>query len=323
MTRTFRPTLKYWLKNIGSLIGWLGLAVAMLIIPAVYPIPDMWLEIVDMIFVGALFLAILSIYAIFRSLWLVILIDGRRLKCAYGFNKSFEFEWTDVLASWVAFDERNNKNLFFSTLDGVSTIESTTFDIESIWREVETHIDPEALQEDASEKAAVIIWENLQRELEGRVAQRPLSITTNKSIKVLGWISLLIWAVPSTLSLMNGNFLSASFFIGFALLSVALILMSSKIEIDAESIVSIKWHGQYSIRWDQIETIMIDDRQHAYLVFKGNGKQLAIAGPSGWSGSDKENMVYWLNRQLEEHSVETEKARFISFKRSKNTRVRK
>jgi hypothetical protein len=93
------------------------------------------------------------------------------------------------------------------------------------------------------------------------------------------------------------RFAGLIFFPLFFMMMVFVLIGVGPITMDDNAISYVCWLGYYRIRWDEITRVEADEQQGS-LVFHGNRKHLAIPGPFGWSGLEKEVMREFMKSQI-------------------------
>lgn len=317
MKRTFRPTIKHWIKEIGSLLIYTFFAVVIFVAPIVYGLDEFfndWPFLIEILPIGTivfLLLAFVNLLGLVHSLWLVISVDADCIKGRLGMTQSFEVKWSDVIAAWLEVDDNKNTNLILSTTRRSALVRLYAFDADVIWREVEQHVSPDALKKTAKDSSGEIVWNNLLKELNERVLAQPLKVVSQRGARRLGLVVLIFFSVIFLLSLFDTDSGSLMIFSLFIALGLGLIGVSSTIKMSADTIMEIRFLKRRQIQWDEIHTISIGAPNES-MVFQSHDMKLAIDGPESWSGSDRENMIHWLTMQIEKHDIEFEQ-HFLSY----------
>jgi hypothetical protein len=127
-------------------------------------------------------------------------------------------------------------------------------------------------------------------------------------MRAIGWIGVLFFAGMLLLSVVAPDLPIATrltgliFFPLFLLMMIFLIIGVGPITMDDTAVSYICWLGSYRIRWDEITRVDADKEQGS-VVFHGYRKHLAIPGPFGWSGPEKEIMREFMIKQITSRGI--------------------
>jgi hypothetical protein len=139
-------------------------------------------------------------------------------------------------------------------------------------------------------------------------------------LRVIGALNLLMFSSFAVMAWMSQQQGPALAFVVFATIGLALIGSAGTIEVDDQAIVVHNGPTQHRIAWTEVREFLHDHRAQQ-LVFRGMDKQLAILGPSYWSGPHRLVLYDYLMTQLVSRAIPIRESAKATLARSRNTRV--
>ena len=109
-------------------------------------------------------------------------------------------------------------------------------------------------------------------------------------IKALSWMCIILFIYLAIMSYLTGQGHVAPVFVFFVLLGILLFLLTGKLHVNRDRIVSITPVGKYEIWWDEVHQVEIDFSGGG-LVFYGTdkNKRMAVTGPKYWGRKNRQH----------------------------------
>lgn len=142
-----------------------------------------------------------------------------------------------------------------------------------------------------------------------------------KSLRIIGWACLLVFAAFQFLDFRSGGRWGLLFWFAFEVLGVYLILCAGTYEFDESGITYKCRFGQWSMHWMDLTGVEIGQADGS-IVLHGSNKRLVLMPTSCWHGSDREQAAQMLDRKIEEKHIVPFVTRTAAYKSNKNTRVK-
>ncbi|MCP5007057.1 MAG: EbsA family protein [Planctomycetes bacterium] len=178
-------------------------------------------------------------------------------------------------------------------------------DGKGLWSVVKGYVSTSALEEDAYQQLPEYqeIQEDRLRQI--HTLSKPLKVGYHWGIKVMAWGCLIfsVWIIAELYKEASLSSILILPFVFFVISGLGIYHFSKHIKMDTNTIEVSNWFGQKEIEWAEIQRI---EYRISALVFCSNGKKLQITGPTNWAGNDKQNMVDFLNAQIEYRQIETQ-----------------
>jgi hypothetical protein len=213
--------------------------------------------------------------------------------------------WSDILVA-RQIGKMKQEYIQLATADKSVNIGLELFDGRELWAIVKASVPTSALEEDAYKRLP-----EFREVQEGKLKQvytlsKPFKVGYHWGIKIMAWCCLIfsVWVMTELykeISVSSTLILPAIFFMVSGL---GIYHFSKHIEMDTEKIKVNDWFGQKEIEWAKIQRI---EYRNSVLVFYSDRKKLQITGPTNWAGNDKQNMLDFLNAQIEYRQIEIER----------------
>jgi hypothetical protein len=320
MQRTFRTKPRLLFTEVVLPLLLLGVPV-FLLTPFTQVSPQVWL-LIGLCFVVIVVVLIRQAIPLWRNR---IRLDDDGLSGYVANIGSFSVLWRDIIVA--AYDEAlpQNTELHLATTDNRSFfISLAPFNRVEICKIIQAQAPSAALEKDAYKNLPNYQeWEaeNIRLVSDPSEAMR---VKGSLTVKGIAWFSILMClSIAALVLLQQGNW-----YVGLTAIMLALtlpgiyllIMLSGSIETDGQSVTHNSPFGHYRIRWDEIKRIE-SGRFADWLVFYGEDKRLAFMGPIMWSKACRDQMLRFIQAQVQQRDIETKQINSALPALSKNTRV--
>lgn len=126
----------------------------------------------------------------------------------------------------------------------------------------------------------------------------------------VGMLGSLLWAAAS------GQWLMVAMWLAYILQSFRLLAPGTTVEADAEIIRYSTVGNCWEIKWSEVTKI---ETSLCAFVLHGDNKTLAMSGTSMWKSEGKEQMLAFIQSQVQAWNIPQQQTRSAAWQGSKNT----
>lgn len=228
-----------------------------------------------------------------------------------------DVRWQDVICMEVQQEKDQVFGICLGTAEQTTLLDVRSLDGQTILRSIQAHVPADCTTPEARQK--------LQEAQAQFVLQQTWPEGQTFHISIAFWMKALLWgclagALLLLLLVLDGliagrdNLMDAGVVILILTLPLLLLfyVFSRNLYMDQERLTERNWLGQYTIRWDEIET-MDTDRLFAYVILKGRGKQFTCLGPYYWSAIEARKSSRLFFFELERRRIPIHKKFWLGF----------
>lgn len=236
-------------------------------------------------------------------------------------DRPFRVEWKEVVAVSQRKEiiQQESITIFYlATEQRMYVIPlNQHFDTGRIWQLIQASAGPEATASHAYQNLpGYQSW--LEKQTKPLTEQKlPFQVQDHPFIRIMGWLGLILFWGLAIMTWQSGERGMALLFVAFTPLSVYLILIYGRTQIDTSHITRITPLATYQIRWDEINRVEFYGSQT--IVLQNNNKRLVIPGALSMAATNREEALAYIQAQILGRSIPTGTARF--WPTSKNTKI--
>lgn len=218
--------------------------------------------------------------------------------------------WDEILMAERVHQGRKVDLLKLGTREGVYDIDLSTFDASAVWEELQKHVPPTALDDEAYKSLPA--YQNWQREQERllNTIVAPLKVKYSLGTRAVMFVALFAVVI---IGLVIFNSIETIFtrpasllFWGFLVIGIGLGFIASltiKLEMTSQQVTFTNLRKKETIDWNEVTAVEHNPRKRR-LIFHTKEKNLAVIRPTVWHGHDKEEMLNMLRAQIEHRNIQ-------------------